>query len=64
MAPVTNTAQARIKVYSGVEWEPRPEPIVAEDSLRETGKAKRGSSEGRAAKRVREGRAGRNIRES
>ena len=34
-------------------WEPRAEPIVAEDSLRETGKTKRGKSEERAAKRVR-----------
>ena len=33
-------------------WEPRAKPIVAEDSLSETGKAKRGSNDGRAAKRV------------
>ena len=34
-------------------WEPRAEETVAEDSLRETGKTKRGKSEERAAKRVR-----------
>ena len=31
-------------------WEPRAEETVTEDSLRETGKAKRGSKEGGAAK--------------
>ena len=33
-------------------WEPRADEVVVEDSLRETGKTKRGSKEGGAAKRA------------